>query len=231
MQSIGNSQRLRRKISLLLPDLAWAGQRLLSHPRLAELYVDYVFTLHALIRASVPLMEAARSRALELAAADPVADGIAVYLEQHIKEEQHHDDWLLEDLTHLDVDIEEFLRRPPSPTVASMVGSQYYWIHHFHPVALLGYIAILEGYPPELEQADRLAAATGLPRPAFRTIHKHAHLDPFHRDNLDRAIDGLALTPQHDAVIGVSALHTIGLFVRAMDELLSRYDAANDRAA
>ena len=29
----------------------------------------------------------------------------------------------------------------PSPAVAALVGSQYYWLLHHHPVALLGFVA------------------------------------------------------------------------------------------
>ena len=36
----------------------------------------------------------------------------------------------------------------PPPSVAGLVGSQYYWILHHHPVAFLGYVALMEGYPP-----------------------------------------------------------------------------------
>ena len=43
---------------------------------------------------------------------------------------------------------DEVLRRMPSPTVASFIGAHYYWIHHHHPVAQLGQIAVQEGYPP-----------------------------------------------------------------------------------
>jgi hypothetical protein len=32
----------------------------------------------------------------------------------------------------------------PSANVAALVGAQYYWILHHHPVALLGYMATLE---------------------------------------------------------------------------------------
>ena len=70
----------------------------------------------------------------------------------------------------------DVLARPPSPTVAALVGSQYYWIFHFHPVALLGYIAVLEGYPPSMAMIDQLEAGTGYPREAFRTMIAHAEL-------------------------------------------------------
>jgi len=44
---------------------------------------------------------------------------------------------------------------------SARVGAQYYWIHHFHPVALLGYIAVLEGRPPSPTLVEELIERTG----------------------------------------------------------------------
>jgi hypothetical protein len=140
---------------------------------------------------------------------DPVAIGLAEYLEHHIPEEMHHDDWLLEDLEALGHDRSTVLRRTPSPAVATLVGAQYYWIFHFHPVALLGYIAVLEGTPPVAERVEQVAVRTGVPLTAFSTLLRHARLDPYHRDDLDRALDRLPLTGEHVALLGMSAFHAV----------------------
>ncbi len=132
-----------------------------SHPELPGLFADYLVRTHSIIRASVPLMETARARAEELAAHDDVAADLATYLAHHIREERHHDDWLLDDLEALGVARDAVLARMPSPTVAALVGSQYYWIRHYHPVALLGYIAVLEGTPPVAEHVDPSSAGRG----------------------------------------------------------------------
>ena len=55
----------------------------------------------------VPLMEAALERAHELAPGDPVAAGLASYLERHIPEEMHSDEpggAVVDDLAALDLD-------------------------------------------------------------------------------------------------------------------------------
>ena len=56
------------------------------------------------------------------------------------------------------------VRRPAPDTHGrvGVVGAQYYWILHYHPVALLGWIGLLEGYPPAPEMLDELMARTGL---------------------------------------------------------------------
>ena len=47
---------LRRKLRLVVPPLADAGARLIAHPRVRDLYPEYLFTSHCVIRASVPLI-------------------------------------------------------------------------------------------------------------------------------------------------------------------------------
>ena len=125
--------------------------------------------MHWIVRASVPLMETARKRALaEMPSRDPVAATVATYFEKHIDEEEGHDEWLLEDLEALGAIAQTCSDRPPSPTVAGVIGAQYYWILHFHPVALLGYSMLLEGYAPAPADVEDLMATDGL-RPATRS--------------------------------------------------------------
>ena len=109
----------------------------------------------------------------------------------------------------------------PSPAVAALVGGQYYWIFHYHPVAFLGYVALMEGYPPTPELIDELVERTGHPRAAFRTYVEHAELDPGHRDHLDRTIDSLPLDASHEAGIGISAIATAALAATSLEELLA----------
>jgi Iron-containing redox enzyme len=217
---IPEAERLRTKVALVLPALVRSSLRLADHPRISELYPEYLFTVHTVIRASVPLMDAARRQAEERAGSDAVSAGLAAYLVEHIGEERDHDEWLLDDLEALGVGRADVLARPPSPTVAAVVGAQYYWIFHYHPVALLGYIAVLEGYPPTTDLIERIRVRTGYPRDAFRTLLQHAELDPGHREELDVTLDGLPLTEEQAALIGVNAMHTVQLLSRSLDEIV-----------
>lgn len=220
MSHLKHSQVLRAKIEVALPTLKATVQAIEEHPQLSAIFSEYLFTLHCMIRASVPLMQAALERSLTLSSHDPVAGGIATYLAQHIPEEMHHDDWLLDDLAVLGIERTQVLSRLPSPAVASMVGSQYYWIQHYHPLALLGYIAVLEGYPATVEQIEAQVTMTGHPREAFRTMFKHAMLDPHHRSGLDQALDSLPLRREHSVLLGVSALSTVELANSALQEII-----------
>jgi hypothetical protein len=215
------SVRLRRKIDLVIRPYAEACDVLVAHPRLVDLWPRFLVTQHQIIRATVPLTEAAAARAEAMAGTDPVADGLARYLEEHVEEELGHDDVLLDDLELLGVDRASVLGRMPSPAVASLVGAQYYWIHHHHPIAFLGFIALMEGHPPTPWLIETLISETGYPRAAFRTFIEHGELDPGHRDHLDLTIDALPLTAEHETVMGVSALHSATLLPPTIEELLA----------
>jgi hypothetical protein len=217
---------LRRKIGLVIPAFVSAGDRLIAHPRVPDLYPEYLFVSHCVIRASVPLMEAGRVQAEARAETDPVSAALAPYLEEHIQEELHHDEWLLDDLEVVGRPRPEILARPPTPTVAALVGAQYYWLLHYHPVALLGYIGVLEGYPPSMKMIDELIGGTGYGPDAFRTMVAHAELDPSHGDELFELVDSLPLTRKQSAVIGLSAIHTVHMYTRAIEELLEEYAGA-----
>jgi hypothetical protein len=217
------SQCLRRKILLVSPaprrqDEIW------YHPSLRSFYPELMLTVHAIVRASVPLMRAAREQALLLAPADTACPQLVSWLEKHIQEEAHHDEWLLEDLEHLGVSREAALRRIPSPRVVQMVGAQYYWIQHVHPLALLGYIAVLEGEPIRRQDLEVAIARTGLPRQAFRTFFEHSDLDWKHCEDVERLLDELPLSSEQQNLISVSALLTAHWLGNVFAELLSRYN-------
>jgi hypothetical protein len=110
----------------------------------------------------------------------------------------------------------------PSPTVASLVGAQYYWVLHHHPVAVLGYVGVMEGHPPTNELVETLIARTRFPRESFSTFAQHGELDPGHRDHLDRTLDALPLTRRHEEMIGATAIATTAMATRVIEEILQR---------
>ena len=214
--------RLRLKIELVMPALRAAGHRLLSYPHPDMAYREYLVTSHAVVRASVPLMEAALTRAQSMAHDDPVSARLVRYLPEHILEEVGHDSWILEDLEWIGVDRSTVLDRPPSQRVAALVGAQYYWIHHYHPAALLGYMAVLEGTPPSLTTVEQLIERTGFDRRAFRTIMEHAVIDNRHGDEVFRLVDELALGAPLSNLLGLSSMHTVVAMAAVIDELIDR---------
>ncbi|MFF3837660.1 iron-containing redox enzyme family protein [Streptomyces sp. NPDC001930] len=207
--TVAASLALRTKLTPTVPVLRAATAALWRPDGLRERYVRYLAAMHPLVRASVPLLV----RAAERCAAepdDPAARRLAAYCLRHAEEERDHDAWLLDDLAAAGAGPAAV----PHPIVVELAGAQYYRIEHEHPVALLGYIAVLEGNAPGPRLADRLAEVTGLPGGAFRTLREHAELDGGHLDDLYRVFDALAPSPARQTAVSVSALHTANLLTR-----------------
>ena len=99
-----------------------------------------------------------------------------------------------------------------APPVTTIVVSGLAW-----PVMV---IVSVEGFPPTEELIRTLIARTGHPADAFRTFADHGDLDPGHRDRLDRTLDSLPLTPQHEVVMGVSATASAGMAAEVVREVL-----------
>ena len=214
-----SSARLRIMLRLLDAELLGAMEHMWRAEELLPRYRRYLCAMHAVVRASVPLMERALERATLLdMRGDPLGGPLAAYLREHIQEEKDHDAWLLEDAEAAGSPPGDALGPMPSPAVAALAGSQYYWVEHHHPVALLGYIAVLEGYAPAPDLTSRIARATGLPDAALRTVREHAALDTGHLDELYALLDRLPLTRGQESDVTVSAMHSLDalttLFVR-----------------
>ncbi len=229
------SAGLRARLALTAPVLAAAGARLWRADGLGARYRAYLELMHGVLRASVPLMERAAARCAELGDADPVSAPLAGYLRAHAEEERGHDDWLLDDVAVLGACPAEVRADLPPPAVARLVGAQYYWIEHHHPVALLGYIAVLEDNAPAGRLADHVAAAAGVPQAALRTVREHADLDGGHTAGLFRLLDELPLSRRQERAVAVSALHTVDgvveLFARIERRAGGRGGAGNGPCA
>ncbi|MFI2782974.1 iron-containing redox enzyme family protein [Streptomyces sp. ALB3] len=226
------SARLRVTLRLLDGELLHAMEHMWRADDLLPRYRRYLCTMHAVVRASVPLMWRALERAGQLESrGDPLAGPLAAYLREHIQEEEGHDLWLLEDIRAAGGLPEDALGPLPAPVVASLAGSQYYWIEHHHPVALLGYIAVLEGYAPAPGLTSRIARRTGLPDTALRTVREHAALDTGHLDELYTLLDGLPLTRGQASDVTVSALHSLDALTRLFVRLGRSVAAPSPRGA
>jgi hypothetical protein len=202
------SSRLRTVLQLTFPTPSKTERPPQERTKYREQFKNYLFVLHSIIRASVPLMLEAERRCLQ-PDNDQLRSSLAKYYHKHAKEETDHDRWLLADLEVIGVPDSGVLSRKPVEAVAELVGSQYYWIHHWHPVCLMGYIAVLEGYPPQRKDIQRLIAKTGYPEAAFRTLAKHSYLDPHHREALNATLDGLPLNHRHEEWITLNAIYTL----------------------
>jgi len=220
---MSHSQHLRKKIELVAPSMHRTIHAFWTHPRMPEIFPEFLFTTYCVGRSTVSLLEWAFTAASPQRDVDPVAAHVADYCRRHIPEERHHDENVLDDLAVLGVSREMVARRIPSPTMAALVGAQYYWILNVHPVALLGYLEVLEGEPPVAEFLERVIQRTGLPREAFRTYFQHADVDRKHRDDLHQALDRMPLPTQHANILAISAFQTVALVRQIFEELVAAH--------
>jgi hypothetical protein len=73
---------------------------------------------------------------------------------------------------------------------------------------------------------EALRARTGYPADAFRTLVAHAELDPRHGDELFELVDTLPLTPEQSAVMGLSAMHSVQMYTRALEDVIAEVEGA-----
>lgn len=210
--------RLRFLIAFSMGGLESACTRFWRQRSFEPMFRDFVVVLYGSVRATVPLLEVAREAASQLPS--PLYRLLADYYGSHAREENGHDEWLLQDLERLGISRQEVLARTPSSAIAGLVGAQYYWVRHSDPVALLGYLAVLEGFPPQRATLDGIVARTNLSKAALRTFYKHAALDPEHCASLNELLDSLGLTVEQESLIGLSALHTLRYLTEVVEDVL-----------
>jgi pyrroloquinoline quinone (PQQ) biosynthesis protein C len=205
------------------PRVSTPARAFWTHPDLGRMLPDFLFTVYCVCRSTVPLLRTAAECARARSKKDRVSALLAHYYARHAKEELHHDEWMLEDMLAYSMNRAEILARLPSPATASLIGAQYYWMFHAHPVALLGYLAVLEGYPPSAEQLREVQAKHHFPPETFRTLLEHADLDSHHRDDLNEQLDQLPLSEELSSFITLSAFHTMDAIGQALEEILDSH--------
>jgi Iron-containing redox enzyme len=223
LNSLSHSKRLRTIIRLAEPCLLEVSDRFWTNARLPQIFPEFLFMMHSIIRSSVSLLNAAADAAQSRADSDRVSRKIADYYRTHAIEETHHDDWLLDDLVAVGGDRSKVLARMPAQEVTALVGAQYYWALHVHPVSLFGYLAVLEGNPSSLKELSKIRATHKLPSEGFRTMVKHARLDPHHRDEMFAQLDELPLNESQAELVALSAVQTVEYLTEAIEEILDSH--------
>lgn len=205
---------LRTLVDLVRPGLNRAASHMWTAQPALDGYRAWLRVAHSLTRATAPL--------LAEAAAECVRRGesaLAGYFAEQLGEEYGHDRWVEEDYAAAGGDPVELAAQIPAPAAARLVGAQYYWQRHAHPVALIGHIAVLEWHPPTPALVPELMRRTGLPAHAFRTLARHAELDAGHGARLDQLLHDLSLTETNQRLVRTSALTTAYGLVELMTDI------------
>lgn len=222
-----HSLRLRRTIAMASDALSTRIERFWAHPRLAELYPEFLFAAYGVICASTPLLDAAADEAALRPESDKLANMLAPYLREHAQEEDGHEQWLLDDLELCGISRARVLERIPYPSVATLAGAQHFWLRHVHPVAILGYLAVLEN-PASPAFLERIAHQSGLPVAAMSAHMRHARLDVKHVAEFDAMLDILPLTQHHADIIATSAIASVAHLDAFFADVLERFNRITD---
>jgi pyrroloquinoline quinone (PQQ) biosynthesis protein C len=226
MEGPTNSEVLWGKIRLAEGRLFAATHVFWNHPDLASLLPGFLIQAHCLTRNGLTLMAVARECALAAGTEDAVARKLAAYLQVHLEEERGHDQWLLDDIRSLGFEEREVLRAQPCSALVELVGAQYFWMMHVHPVAIMGYLTLMEGYAPLASQLDEIRERTGVPESAFRCLRRHAEDDPEHLAELNRTLDDMNLSVEQARAVGMCAFAAIEGLSALFEELLESGDRA-----
>jgi len=219
LTALRTSDVLRAKMTMCTGPLDAVFSRLWADENPREIVPAFLVMLHQIMRASVPVMEAAIRRLNEIGLDDPLVPPLIEYYEHHLSEERDHDVWALDDLEAAGFDPTEVLRQVPPPPVAQLAGAQRYWVEHHHPVMLLGCILVLESFPPSTEIIDHIRDASGLPEVAFRTFRLHGRVDPYHSAEVREVIDRLPLTRRDTEMIATSLIACMVSLTECIAEL------------
>lgn len=116
------------------------------------------------------------------------------YLQRHLFEEAGHAEWLADDVP---------IGGALSANAIALPATQYYLINHVHPVAILGYMAVLENNPMSFGLLEELEALHG--EKMYRTLRYHITHDAEHLSDLSAVLDAApeALQP----IMMDSAMH------------------------
>lgn len=166
-----------------------------------RVFVDNLAFVYQVITATESLLREATSRTV---------GPLKAYYAEHLGEEKNHARWLAEDLASASIDVSKMAL---SPEAVAMAGSQYYLIHHVDPVALLGYMAVLECFPMPLGTVEALECVHG--KDLCRTLRHHAEHDPNHGADVLDQID--ALDAREFELVKRNAVQT-ALYMRAAIE-------------
>lgn len=202
-----------------------ASARLVAHPLFSTLVPQWFLQLYQVMRATIPTLEFADQRAHWRGVDEGYTDflcELTSYFAEKLKDEDGHDEMMLDDLEALGVIREWSMAQLPPPSISALVGSQYYFIEYVHPAAYLGYIALLEGAPLSLEQIDMLQERSNTPKEAWRTARIHSRADPAHRESLARILDQVPESLR--TAVATNAIRSSNFQTQALESLLSRAD-------
>jgi heme oxygenase len=143
---------------------------------------------------------------------------LAQYLLKHAGEERGHNEWAHADLRDLRVKQASISATRAVPACSAMIGYTYYLAGHGNPVALFGWMYILEAVGADLGPD----AAAGLKKKFEKCTHfvcGHSVADQRHTQELQDHIQQSIRVPQDKAEVRYAAEVSADLYVRMFEQI------------
>lgn len=140
---------------------------------------------------------------------------------EYIREENGHQDWILNDIRACGRDADTVRDAHPSLPVELMVAYAYDTIERGNPAGFLGMVLVLEGTSVRVatQAARALAGALRLPDAAFTYLSSHGALDIGHIDFYASLVNRLDDAADREAVI-----HCAHVFYKLYGDIFRHLD-------
>lgn len=148
-------------------------------------YVAFLTQAYHHVSHTVPLLKACQ-------AALPARHAwLAGPLDEYIREEAGHDEWILDDIRACGADAEAVRHGRPAHATEVMVAYAYDMIARRNPLGFFGMVHVLEGTSVSLAllAADRIQQPLRLPDAAFSYLRSHGTLDLEHTAHFEKLMD------------------------------------------
>jgi pyrroloquinoline quinone (PQQ) biosynthesis protein C len=173
-----------------------------------NLYADFLSQAYHHVRHTCPLLRAALQRC---GAQD---ETYKTALQEYIREEEGHDEWILDDIRALGFDDQAVRDGQARLACRVMVSHAYFQLDQVSPYALLGMVHVLEGMSMLLadKAARSIAESFGDEPPrAFSYLTSHGALDIEHVAFFETLVNGISDEQIQKSIIA-SAKDFYGLY-------------------
>ncbi len=186
---------------------------LLSDQLNTDTYAKYLLNVWHYARFSSRVIALAGSRAVE------THPQLANYLFHHAQEEMGHDEWVIEDLINLGWNRKQIISSRATLSCESMIAYEFYIAGICNPIALFGWLYILEAIGDDLgsEIANKIASHPAT-KNSVKFVAGHGVADEEHTADLTKMISTYIKGEDEQEVIHVARV-VKNLYVNMFHEL------------
>ncbi|HTP50469.1 MAG TPA: iron-containing redox enzyme family protein [Anaeromyxobacteraceae bacterium] len=180
-------------------------------------YARYLLNVYHYAQHSSQVISLAASRAVRSHPA------LAAYLMHHATEEVGHEEWACSDLRRLGLTDEEIRSSRPGTACTSMVGMEYFVAGHWNPVALFGWLFVLEALGDDVGHfvAKALQSSLRVEGRATSFLDGHGSADHGHIRDITTAIERHMTAPGDVADMLHIAQVSQDLYLAMLEESLA----------